>query len=450
MKTKRTKTPVPVIMLIIAFLCPTEFSLYLEGLRLPPHRVALLILLPIALIKLVMGRGVKFRSYDLFFILFNLWTVGIFMYHQGQHEGLVYGGSLALESLGSYLVARVWVRDADTFHATLKTMSYAIAVAAMIALPETLLGQTFTHDLLKSLTGYVHPTAVETRLHLTRAYGTFDHPIHYGTFCAAFLSLYWYAAKTPYARKRNAVLLCLATFLGLSSAPMLCLMLQGAMLVWEKYTRGVPSRTAITLAIFAGLYVGASAVMSRSPINLIATGMTLDSWTGYYRLQIWENGLVNVYANPWTGIGLSDWVRPWWMVSSTVDAFWLVICMREGLPAILLIATAIVLIVRAVRKNGLKNKDSAIRRLSRGWIMSLIALSLIGFTVHYWNVLHAFFFFYIGIAGWIADPIRVKARVKASLPKPRPVYTQKAPAAAPQGAYGAGYGDPLPAGAAGY
>src|SRR5690606_21063170 len=121
MKTKRTKTPVPVIMLIIAFLCPTEFSLYLEGLRLPPHRVALLILLPIALIKLVMGRGVKFRSYDLFFILFNLWTVGIFMYHQGQHEGLVYGGSLALESLGSYLVARVWVRDADTFHATLKT-----------------------------------------------------------------------------------------------------------------------------------------------------------------------------------------------------------------------------------------------------------------------------------------------------------------------------------------
>ena len=106
-------------------------------------------------------------------------------------------------------------------------MAYAIAAAALIALPETLLGQTFTHDVLKSLTGYVHPTAVETRLDLTRAYGTFDHPIHYGTFCAAFLALFWYAAKTP-MRASAAPFCCAATFLGLSSAPILCLGLQAA------------------------------------------------------------------------------------------------------------------------------------------------------------------------------------------------------------------------------
>ena len=95
----------------MTFLCPTEFSLYLDGLRLPPHRVALLVLLPIALVRLAAHRHLKFRSYDAAFILFNLWTVAIFMYHQGQHEGLVYGGSLALEGLGAYLVARAWVRD---------------------------------------------------------------------------------------------------------------------------------------------------------------------------------------------------------------------------------------------------------------------------------------------------------------------------------------------------
>ncbi len=444
MGKSKVKTPIPIILLIVAFLCPTEFSLYIAGLRMPPHRVALILLLPLAFTHLAVGRRLKFRSFDLFFILFNLWTTGIFMYHQGQQEGLVYGGSLALESLGAYLVARVWVRDEALFRATLKTMAYAIGVAALIALPETLLGQTFTHDILRSLTGYVHPTAVETRLHLTRAYGTFDHPIHYGAFCAAFLSLFWYAAKTPFAKKRNAALLCLATFLGLSSAPMLCLMLQGAMLVWERYTRGVASRTAITLAILSGLYIGASVVMSRSPINLIATGMTLDSWTGYYRLQIWENGLVNVYANPWTGIGLNDWVRPWWMVSSTVDAFWLVILMREGFPGLLLLVLGIVFIVAAVRKRGLKSSDITIRRLSRGWIMSLIALSLVGFTVHFWNVLYAYFFFYVGMVGWIADPVRAKAKAKNKLPKPRPNLIQRAPVAPPvadHGGYG-GYGDP--------
>ena len=409
----RTKTPLPVILLIIAFLCPTEFSLYLDGLRLPPHRVVLILLLPVALWRIALQRGMKLRAFDAMFLAFNAWTVGIFMYHQGDHEGLVYGGSLALEGLGAYLVARAWIRDAALFEATLRTMAIAIAIAATIALPETLLGKNFTHDILRDLTGYVHPTAVETRLHLTRAYGAFDHPIHYGTFCAALLAMFWYAAKSKFSRRKRALFLCLATFLGLSSAPILCLLLQGAMILWEYLTRGTANRTSITLAFLAGLYIAASCVMSRSPINLIATGMTLDAWTGYYRLQIWENGLNTVYGYPWTGIGLADWERPWWMASSTIDAFWLVIAMREGLPAIIFLVGGIVMITRAVAKRGLNIPDIATRRLSRGWIMSLIALCLVGTTVHFWNVLYTFFFFFIGLSGWIADPKRVKVKTKA-------------------------------------
>ncbi len=421
----KTKTPLPVILLIASFLCPTEFSLYLEGLRLPPHRVVLLLLLPVALWRILGQRGLKFRTFDAAFLLFNAWTVGIFMHHLGQHEGLVYGGSLALESLGAYLVARIWVRDTALFHATLRTMAIAIALAAAIALPETLLGQNFTHDLLKSVTGYVHPTAVETRLHLTRAYGSFDHPIHYGTFCAALLAMFWYAAKSSFSRRKRAALLCLATVLGLSSAPILCLLLQGAMILWEYLTRGTANRTSLTFALLTALYIGAACVMSRSPINLIATGMTLDAWTGYYRLQIWEHGLSNVYANPWTGIGLTDWERPWWMASSTIDAFWLVIAMREGVPAVVSLVSGIVFITRAVTKRGLTHPDISVRRLSRGWIMSLIALSLVGTTVHFWNVLYAFFFFFLGLSGWIADPKRVKSASRVTSPGQRPVHASR-------------------------
>lgn len=281
-----TETPKPVIFLIIAFLCPTEFSLYLDGLRIPPHRLALLALLPIALARLTLQRNLKIRSYDVVFIAFSIWTVAVFMHHQGESDGLVYGGSLALDGLGAYLVARTWIRDTDQFHAVLRTMWYAIAAAALIALPETLFGQTFTHDALQAITGYVHPTAVETRLGLTRAYGTFDHPIHYGTFCATLLAQFWYATTSSRERRKRAALLTVATLLGLSSAPILCLALQTAMLLWERLTRGIPNRTALTLSVLVGLYIGASVVMTRSPVNLIATGMTLDSWTGYYRLQI--------------------------------------------------------------------------------------------------------------------------------------------------------------------
>lgn len=407
-------TPKPVIILIIAFLCPTEFSLYLDGLRIPPHRLALLVLLPIALARLTLQRSLKIRSFDLAFIAFNIWTVAIFMVHQGQSDGLVYGGSLALDGLGAYLVARTWIRDSDQFHAVLRTMWYAIAAAALIALPETLFGQTFTHDALLAITGYAHPTAVETRLGLTRAYGTFDHPIHYGTFCATLLAQFWYAATSVKKKRKRVALLVGATLLGLSSAPILCLALQTAMLIWERLTRGIPNRTALTLSALVGLYIGASLVMTRSPINLIATGMTLDSWTGYYRLQIWEHGLNNVYANPWLGIGLKDWDRPWWMVSQTIDAFWLVVAMREGIPGITTLILGVALIMRAVVTRGLRHSDIETRRLARGWIMSMIALVLIGCTVHFWNVLYAFFFFFIGLAGWIADPVRVRAAVRQS------------------------------------
>jgi hypothetical protein len=432
-----TKTPGPVIFLIVAFLCPTEFSIYVGGLRIPPHRLALLLLLPLALWRLLTQKNLKFRSFDAALLLFEIWTVGIFTFHHGTDVGLVNGGSLAVDGLGSYLVARVWVRDTAIFQATLKTIGTAIAIAALIALPEALFGQIFTHDALKALTGYYHPTGVETRLGLTRAYGTFDHPIHYGTFCAALLAMFWYAETSAFKRHRRAALLVGATFLGLSSAPILCLGLQTAMLVWERLTRGLAHRTPITLAILAGLYIGAATVMSRSPINFVATGMTLDSWTGFYRIQIWENGLENVYANPILGIGMDDWKRPWWMVASTVDAFWLVIAMREGIPAVAFLGGCIALMTRAVVKRGLRNPDLIVRRLSRGWIMSLIALSLIGVTVHFWNVLYAFFFFFVGLGGWLADPKRATAPAKAKLKRRRPVPSAAAlPAPFPAGGFG--------------
>lgn len=428
-------TPVPVLLLVASFLCPTEFSLYLDSLRLPPHRIALILLFPIALYRLFLRPGLRVHAFDILFVLFAAWTAYVYSFHAGQ-EGFVYGGSLALESLGGYLVARAWVRDADTFAATLKVMTAAIGLAALIALPETLFGQTFTHDFLAGLTGYKHPTGVETRMGLTRAYGTFDHPIHYGTFCAAFLALFWYSERHQASRNKKVALVAAATLLGLSSAPLLCIGLQTAMLVWERATRGVALRTAMTVAVLVGLYIGASLVSNRSPINLIATGMTLDAWTGFYRLQIWENGLDNVWGNPLFGIGLAEWDRPKWMVSSTVDAFWLVTAMRSGIPAFLLVVSAILLLGRAVVTRAIRSRDRDLSRIAMGWMMSLIAMSLIACTVHYWNVLHTFFFFFLGLAGWLADPKRGKIRAKAPLAA-APVRQRRPVPRSPQPVYGA-------------
>ena len=304
----KIRAPLPVILLIIAFLCPSEFSVYIAGLRFPPHRVALFLLFPLAIWRLVRQSGLKFKAYDLAFLAYNVWTTLIYIYHLGSDDGLVYGGSLALESLGSYLVARVWIRDTAQFQATLTTIACAIAFAAVVALPETLFGKIYTHDFLRELTGFIHPTGVEQRVGLTRAYGTFDHPIHYGTFCATFLALFWFAGTSTTTRNKRVLLIVGATCLGLSSAPILCLLVQAGLLVWDRLTRGVIYRTSMTLAALFGLYIFASCVMTRSPIMFIATGLTLDAATGFYRTQIWENGLLNVYDNVWVGIA-KTWRR---------------------------------------------------------------------------------------------------------------------------------------------
>lgn len=435
-----TRAPIPVLLLIAAFLCPTELSLYISNLRFPPHRVALFILFPFAIRHLISQNNMRIRGFDVVFILFNLWTAGVYMYHQGEQEGLAYGGSLALESLGSYLVARTWIRTETQLRSSLKAFGLAIIVAALFALPETVFGQIYTHNFLRELTGYVHPIGLEVRLGLTRAYGVFDHPIHHGTFCASMLAMFWYAEPRIRDRLKHTLLICGATILAVSSAPMLVLGFQGAMLVWDKLTRRFRGRGIFTAAVIATLFLGVSAFSNRGPFALIATGLTLDPATGFYRLLIWENGLENVWNSPFTGIGLADWTRPAWMASSTVDAFWLVIAMRTGIPAFLMLVIAIIMLVRAVMKRGLKNKNHAIQDLSRGWAMSLIAFCLVATTVHLWNVPYAFFFFFLGAAGWIADPVRVKARSPAKAAPNLPYVMPPArltPPATPGYPYGA-------------
>ncbi len=415
MKKKLKSAPYPIILLIFSFLCPVELSLYLGDMRLPPHRIALLILVPWALIRMASRSDIRIRAFDVLFILFGLWTVWAYRLHDPD-GGFVYGGSIALECVGAYLVPRAWIRDVDTLRSTLKVMMWAIVVAALIALPETLGGKIFTHDLMAQLTGYIHPTGVEMRAgSLTRAYSVFDHPIHYGTFCAGLFAIFWFAEKRSMNRGLRSAVIGGATLLGISSAPLLCIFLQSGMLAWEYATRGLKQRTPFTVVILIGLYIGVTLVSNRSPMNLVATGMTFDAWTGFYRLQIWENGLNNVWANPMFGIGLGEWERPSWMVSPTVDAFWLVIAMRTGIPAFLMVAAAILLLGRNAVVRSISSRDVDVRRLATGWMMSLIALCLIASTVHFWNVLSSFFFFFLGLGGWAADPKKVKAKVQQKL-----------------------------------
>ena len=410
-------TPFPIIALVLSLICPSELSLFVGSLRLPPHRVMILLMLVFATVRFVTKSPIRIAAYDILFFLYAIWTIAIFMVHEGTADGLEAGGALALESFGAYFIARVYIRDLETFRATLGFLFLSVLIVGSIALPEAVLKQHFVHDALYKLTGYYHPVSNEQRLGLLRAYSTFDHPIHYGTFCASILALVWFASKTTASQRIRSAIVAGATFLGLSSAPILCAVTQVAFTGWEAATRRIKNRfTILTVTMIAG-YVFVDLLSDRNPLTILITKFTLDPMTGLYRTYIWEHGLNNVWDSPWIGIGLADWKRPEWMYSSSIDAFWLVIMMRTGIPAMVLLGLALILLVRQVHNSKTATAALPTHYVKTGWTISLLALSLAACTVHYWNAIHAYFFVFLGMAGWMADP-RFALSAKNQSPSP--------------------------------
>lgn len=400
------KTPLVITLAILSFISPTELSLVVGDLRLSPHRVVFLVFIPMALWRLATRPDCRLHLYDIPFFGLALWQTFVFAYHAGQ-PGFVYGGSWSLESLGAYTIARAYIRDLETLQAALRVVFISIIAAALIATLDTLTGSYFIHDVLRSTFGGEPMPPMEFRKGLARAASTFDHPIHYGTYCATLFALLWMSEPDKKWRYIRAAVLAVAALLAMSSAPLLSLGLQVGFMIWHKYTLRVFMRTQITLAILIGLYVGVLMVSARSPAQLLISLATFDPWTGLYRLAIWEHGLENLWNSFWFGIGMADWERPAWMVSSTIDAYWLVLPLRTGAPAFLLLVTGIGLIAYGVVSRGRTSRDPLRRDMAAGWLMSLLAICLLGATVHFWNVPHALLYFFLGLGGAIANPRRM-------------------------------------------
>ncbi len=422
MKKRPARMPLAILLLIIGIVTPIEFSPIIGTLTVMPHRVAILIFIVPALQRLLGQRKMRFQSYDLLFICYGLWIVFDYLMHLDFQPGLQTGGSLMVESLGGYIIARAYIRDYQTFLATLSGLFVAICFVGLLALPEAITGYHFVHIWLRGIGTVAVDANDEVRWGLHRSYATFNHPILYGAFCASLLSMVWFTEKSMGKKIAKAMALFGATFLGLSSAPLNTLAVQSLLGGLHRATKRFPNRMKILLGIFVLIYLFFAVFTNQSPIAAIVTRISIDPWTAYYRTLIWGFGMNNVWANPWLGIGLNDWVRPSWMHSDSVDSYWLIVMMQMGLPAIALLITAITLLIAAVHKRGPGQRSADEQRAAIGWTLSFVALALSGFTVHYWNSTHTYLFFLLGMGGWLADPSRAKVKAKAAV-KAKPAAT---------------------------
>ena len=129
--------------------------------------------------------------------------------------------------------------------------------------------------------------------------------------------------------------------------------------------------------------------------------LTFSPQSAYNRILIWDYGTAEVARNPLFGIGFGDWARPVWM-SDSMDNFWLVTAVRYGLPALIFLASAIVLL--ALRQARANTNDVTVNRHRMAWLAIIIGMAVSGITVHLWNAVFAYFFFLIGTGAWMAYP----------------------------------------------
>jgi hypothetical protein len=393
----------PLFLYFLGVILPSELAVNVFGMALIPVRVVLMVFFVPALLRLFRSSTARFQVFDYFLLMSLLWLCISLIVNNGFEKGGKFGGSLLLEALGGYLLARAYVRSYAQFAYAVRTYFLFVMVAAVVAFPETFFRIQFVHDWAAQISGL--PKAVvgseAGRLGLARANSTFDHPILYGVFCASALGLVWYLFNARRDRWIRAAALFAATLCSVSSAPLLAYFMIVSFILWERYSRQFANRVAIMVAIAVAMMIVIELVSTRSAAEVLISVVALDHWTAYYRLLIWQNAGGDVLANPLFGVALNAWTRPAWMTGS-VDSFWLNAALMGGLPTVIFLGLSFLLLLMRVHgQRGTETRDRWSARF--GWTATILALVLQAFTVHYWGSMNSLFFFLLGLGAWLTD-----------------------------------------------
>jgi hypothetical protein len=348
-----------------------------------------------------------------------LWVVLALANYGGIGQGLESGGIYIVESLGSYLLGRCYIRSGASFEALIKFMVALIIIMMIFTVPEALTGNHVAREVFRAVLGGPPIPHIDPRLGLHRAFGPFDHPILYGTFCASvFSAAYYVLAKERF----GAVMITwcfvvgLATFASVSAGALVAAAIQGGLMTWDRLTRGIKGRWMILGSLMVLGWTLLALVSNRSPIKVLIGIFSFSSVSSYNRILIWEFGTAEIARHPIFGIGFGDWQRPDWMQwaqSDSMDNFWLATAVRFGLPALIFLLGAIFWIVFRIGRKRLV--DNLTRRCRKAFFFSLAGLVVAGCTVHFWNALFCLFFFLLGAGVWTLSMTAERSQTRTKI-----------------------------------
>jgi hypothetical protein len=402
-RARLTHVPLPVAALLLAIFLPPELDFYVGPVRLNCARVVLLVFLPIAVLRLLSGRQTKLRSYDYFFVGYLAWYAFALLLKEPFEKAIQTGCIIFLEATSAYLLARTFIRDVRQIVATARFLLVPALIVGALAIPESLLSSHLARDAAGALVGLPPITWMEHRIGFARAMSVFDHPIHYGAFCATVFALLWFIEKDTIRRLMRALPIAVAAAFSFSAGPLQGIAVVWAGSIWEWLTRRLPNRVWLSIGGLTAVYLLASLFTNRSPFKILIGMLVFDSGSFYYRMLIWDYAVANILGSPLIGMPMGIWVRPEWMPSDSVDNYWLTIALWGGLPAVTLLVLSIVAVLRAVNRYTETQESPEVRRCRFAWNAVIIAMCVMGASVHWWGSLAILFAFYLGLGGCLAD-----------------------------------------------
>ena len=312
-------------------------------------------------------------------------------------------GILFIETLGPYLLARCYIRDADDFYNVVQLLFRIVVLLLPFAIFEFVSGQNISRELFAA----IFPTlsdAMPPRLGLTRVQSVFDHPILFGVLTGGIFALVHLVLgyqKGFVQRTLRTGIVGATSILSLSSGPIIAMVAQGLLLSgnWLLRAMKIPWKILIGLLILIVLTIEIFANRSL-PAIVSSSFLTLDELSYWFRRLIWQYGSASALNHPLFGVGMNEWERPEWMPPS-IDNFLLYYAVHYGLPASFLLLLAFLSILLAVGfRKGLNNKVTVYRT---AFLITTTAFFMVGWTVHFWGVSYVLFLFLLGSGVWILD-----------------------------------------------
>ena len=398
------------LLLVVLPAAANVGPIYLTALR----GFLLVMVLPL-LGGLLAGRYGRINLLDIAVLAHVFWMFLAFAFTTPQAMvGFV--GSLSVEVLGGYLIARAYIRDKASFVALCKALALMAVCMLPLAVFEALTGNPIVISTIERLPVLRSVEIIRNppRMGLERAQVLFAHPIHFGLFCSVAFSMTFVALQGVLGTTRRYMLsavIVACTFLSLSSGALLALVMQLFLIGWYVALRKVQARWWILFGLAVVMYVVVDLLSTRTPVRVFMSYATFSSHNAYWRAVIFEWGVFNVLGSPENGIpparmfgiGMADWMRPHWMHSPSVDNFWLLLAMRFGIPGLLSFAIGYVWLLFKVGRRRDLDGDPQFLNMRRAWMFTFIGLSFTLSTVHVWTNMHSFVVFLLAAGVWMID-----------------------------------------------